>query len=485
MELKINKTDWIFLILCLLLGVIAEEAFFRGQIGISYLVFLMVFYSLFFWRFRSFSFTHQRVGYLILISIWLLAAGYYLNDSKLFYVLNIIVIPALVILHLTLITSPRTMMWNHTNFIFYALHRIIKGFVYNGVFGKYIGSMLKRGEEENHFDVWKNILIGIIISIPFLFIVLNLLISADAQFERLIGNLPAMFSFKGEYIIRSVIVIMFTLAFFGYLSALLKIQIVQKEVLFKPIGVNGVIALTVLVLLNLVYLLFIAVQFKYFFSGTLDVGYTYAEYARRGFFELLFVTLINLTVTTFVIQFTKSVQGLLKKIISLALSLLVLSSGVLLISAFMRLTMYEEAYGFTFTRVLAHSFMIFLMVIFTYTLVKIWLDNLSLFHFYFVAALIYYTGINVVNLDQIVVDRNIERYEETGKIDISYLNWMSATGILGLIDLYEQNPEVPGLKAELMERKAEREYLKSDVVQSHNLERDRAYERLWKLNFED
>lgn len=482
MEVKINKKDWIFLILCLLLGVIAEESFFRGQIGISYLVFMMVFYSLFFWRFRTFSFTHQRVGYLILIVVWLLASGYYLNDSKLFYVLNIVVIPSLVILHLTLITSPRTMKWNQMNFIFYGLRRIGNGFVYNSVFSKYIGSMLKRGKQENHYDIWKNILIGVVISIPFLFIVLNLLISADSQFERIIGNLPELFTFKGEYIIRVVIVIIFTLVFFGYMSALLKMQIVQKVVLAKPMGIDGVIALTVLVLLNLVYVLFVAVQFKYFFNGTLGEGYTYAEYARRGFFELLFVTLINLTVTMFVIQFTKSVQGVLKKTISLALTLLVLSSGVLLTSAFMRLTMYEEAYGFTFTRILAHSFMIFLMVIFAYTLLKIWLEKLSLFHFYFVAALIYYTGINVVNLDQIVVERNLDRYEETGKIDISYLNSMSATGILGLISLYKENPEVLGLREMLMQRKAEREHLKSEFVQSHNLERERAYERLGELN---
>ena len=177
-------------------------------------------------------------------------------------------------------------------------------------------------------------------------------------------------------------------------------------------AMDGIITLTVLLLLDLVYVLFVAVQFKYFFSGTLEDGYTYAEYARRGFFELLFVTLINLTVTTGVIYFTKSIQGFLKKVIRLALTVLVLSSGVLLISAFMRMAMYEDAYGFTFTRVLVHSFMIFLMIIFAYTLVKIWLEKLSLFHFYFIASLIYYAGINVVNIDKIVVDRNIARFED-------------------------------------------------------------------------
>jgi Domain of unknown function (DUF4173) len=144
--------------------------------------------------------------------------------------------------------------------------------------------------------------------------------------------------------------------------------------------------------------------------------------------------------------------------------------------------MYEDAYGFTFTRVLVTSFMIFLMVIFAYTLVKIWLERLSLFHFYFMASIIFYTGINLVNFDQIIVDRNIARFEATGKIDIHYLNRLSSTGVLGLIELYEKNPDIPGLEELLKQRKADREYIKSDIWQSHNLTRDKAYKKLGQLD---
>jgi hypothetical protein len=145
--------------------------------------------------------------------------------------------------------------------------------------------------------------------------------------------------------------------------------------------------------------------------------------------------------------------------------------------------MYEEAYGFTFTRVLAHSFMIFLTVIFAYTLVKIWLEKLSLFHFYFIAALVYYVGINVVNIDQFVVEQNIKRYETNGKIDIYYLNNLSDTGTLGLIDLYQRGANIPGLEELLKQRKAERSYLKNTSWQSYNLTRMKTYNELGKLNF--
>ncbi|MCH1627886.1 DUF4153 domain-containing protein [Ferdinandcohnia quinoae] len=480
MEFKIGKIDWMFLFLCLLVGIVAEVAFFEGEIGVSYLVFIIVFYSLFFWRFRRFSFSHQRLGYLVLISIWCLAAGYYLYDTTLFSVLNLLVIPTLVIFHLALITSPKKMDWRTLSFILYILQRLGNGFRYSALFTNHVGKIFKRSSNEKHYAIWKKIIIGIAISVPFLFIILNLLISADTQFERLLSSLPDLFNIKAQNVFRIVVILLYTFGFFGFMQVLLQknIQMMKQGDQKKPIVIDGIITLTVLLLLDLVYVIFVVVQFKYFFSGTLGEGFTYAEYARRGFFELLFVTLINLSVTIGVIYFTRLVQGFLKKTIRLALTVLVLSSGVLLVSAFMRMMMYEDAYGYTFTRVIAHSFMIFLMVIFAYTLVKIWLEKLSLFHFYFIASLIYYTGVNLINLDQFVVNQNMARYEETGKIDINYLNSLSSTGILALIDLYEKDPTIPGLEAMLKERKENKEFLRSDIWQSHNLVRDKAYKKL-------
>ncbi|MCM3110743.1 DUF4153 domain-containing protein [Lederbergia lenta] len=484
MELKIEKIDWLFLLMCLLVGVVAEEAFFMYQIGISYFVFIVLFYALFFYRFRSFSFSHQRLGYLILIAIWLLAIGYYLYDSILFYTLNILVIPTLVIFHLALITSPKKMEWSKLSFIFYMILRLIAGVRYSAIFTKYIGRLFKPSRNKKQYDVWKKILIGIIISVPFLFIILNLLMSADAQFARLLSNIPNFINIRVDYIFRLVVILIYTFGFFGFMQVLLQknTSILEKKDSPQPFGVDGIISLTMLLLLDLVYVLFVAVQFKYFFSGTLNEGFTYAEYARRGFFELLFVTLINLTVITTVIQLTKKVQGYLKKAIRMALTVLVFSSGVLLISAFMRMTMYEDAYGFTFTRVLVHSFMIFLMVILAYTFAKIWIEKLSLFHFYFIVSLLYYAGMNIVNFDKFVVERNIDRFETTGKIDINYLNNLSATGVLGLIELYEKNPDVPGLAELLKDRQANKEYLTSESWQSHNLTRHKLYLKLGELD---
>jgi hypothetical protein len=486
MELKIGKSDWIFLLLCMVLGIVAEEAFFRAEIGISYLVFLITLYGVFFYRFRSFTFSHQRFGYLIIICIWLLAAGYFINDNIFFYALNIMVIPALVFFHLVLVTSQKNTRWNKPAFITYLFSKLGGVIKYNFIFASLMGKFFKQGMDENKFQVWRKITIGILISVPVLFVVLGLLMSADTQFEKIMGGIPQWFQLiDAEVVFRIMTVLFFTFAFFGLMQVLLRkqINVIVQDGDKQPFKMDGIITITVLVLINAVYVLFTIVQFKYFFSGTLQGDFTYAEYARKGFFELLFVTLINLTITIFVLTFVDRASGSLKRFTQFMLTTLVISSGVLLSSAFMRLSMYEDAYGFTFIRVMAHSFMIFLVVIFMYTFVKIWIEKLSLFHFYFISFILYYSVMNVINVEQIIVTKNIERYEQSGKIDLHYLNSLSHTGILGLIDLYEENPQLPGLKNILLERKSEA-HLNNVPWQSYNLKRTQANDELRKLHLE-
>jgi hypothetical protein len=125
--------------------------------------------------------------------------------------------------------------------------------------------------------------------------------------------------------------------------------------------------------------------------------------------------------------------------------------------------------------------MIFLVVIFTYTLVKIWIEKLSLFHFYFITSLIYYTAITVIDLDKIVVNENMNRYELSGKIDVHYLNNLSYTGVLGLIDLYDKDQTIPDLKTILIERK-QQALVENRPWQSYNLKREQAFSELRKLD---
>jgi hypothetical protein len=115
--------------------------------------------------------------------------------------------------------------------------------------------------------------------------------------------------------------------------------------------------------------------------------------------------------------------------------------------------------------------------------VKIWVEKLSLFHFYFITSLIYYTTITIIDLDKIVVKENMNRYETSGKIDVHYLNNLSYRGVLGLVDLYEKDKNIPDLKKILQERKQEAD-AENLPWQSYNLKREQAFSELKKLNIE-
>ncbi|RHW42042.1 DUF4173 domain-containing protein [Neobacillus notoginsengisoli] len=486
MEVRMRIEDWLFLLLCIGLGILAEETFTRGEVGISHFIFIAAFYAIFFWRFRGFPYRNQRLGWLVLGAVWLLSASYSLYDMEFFQALNILAIPALVIFHISLITGPKHLEWAKPVFLVSIMRRIGESIAYNAAFARLSSRLALHRTKSKNAAIIKKVFIGIGVSIPVLAVVLNLLISADSEFERIVTGFPAWFRISGESIFRILFTLFSTFAIFGFLQVHLKKRYEIKPAEGKEAGkgIDPVILLTVLFLLDAVYVLFVGVQFTYFFSGTLSDGYTFAEYARRGFFELVFVSVINLSVTVFVLSFAKNPASIMKRLIQASLSILVLSSGIILSSAFMRLMMYEEAYGYTFLRVLIHSFMIFLLIIFCYTLAKIWLDRLSLFHFYFIAAIVYYTAINIIHIDQIVVDRNMERFEQTGKIDLQYLAYMSDTGILALSELYKEQPNLSGLKELLNERKSQVEAAGERHWQSYNLTREKAKKAVLGLNLE-
>ena len=70
----------------------------------------------------------------------------------------------------------------------------------------------------------------------------------------------------------------------------------KNTALFQPF-LGKVEALIVLVSVNLLFAAFLIIQFRYFFGGNDNInfeGFTYAEYARRGFFELIAVAIISL-----------------------------------------------------------------------------------------------------------------------------------------------------------------------------------------------
>ncbi|GJM74684.1 hypothetical protein HMSSN036_69000 [Paenibacillus macerans] len=134
----------------------------------------------------------------------------------------------------------------------------------------------------------------------------------------------------------------------------------------RPVRIDPLIAATVLISINIVYLLFVSLQFTYLFGawrGVLPDGSTYADYARSGFVELVLVTSINFAILIGTLTLGGEAGKALRTLNQALLYILVGCSGIMLLSAFTRLALYQEAYGYTYIRFLVFAFMIFLALL--------------------------------------------------------------------------------------------------------------------------
>ncbi|MNI54979.1 hypothetical protein D3C73_1099020 [compost metagenome] len=214
---------------------------------------------------------------------------------------------------------------------------------------------------------------------------------------------------------------------------------------------------TILTAVNVVYVLFVSVQFSYLFGaweGVLPEGSTYADYARSGFFELILVTAINFAILLLSLLALKTAASKLQIVLRVLLYTLVLCSLVMLYSAFSRLNLYEEAYGYTQIRFLVHAFMIFLGLLMLLTAVRISRAQFPLAKCYIVLSLLSYVLMNYIGMDRIIAAQNITRYEDSGSLDTAYLANLSWETVPKLIEFSKHNNGV--LDQDLQEKLSNR-----------------------------
>lgn len=188
-------------------------------------------------------------------------------------------------------------------------------------------------------------------------------------------------------------------------------------------------ALTVLVLVDLLFAAFMLIQGAYLFGGldTLQrTGMTFAEYARRGFFELVTVACLALGLLWGLALISRREEIWQRRAFNAACGAMVALVLGMLASAALRMWLYEQAYGFTILRLLTHSFMAWLAVVLLLFLVALLLNRPRLFSLGVpVAAAIYLATLNVINPDAMIVRENVARYQATGDLDTYYLSTLS------------------------------------------------------------
>jgi len=483
-----QKKDELMIILsALAAGFIFDYLFYGKELGISYPIYVLVLLSLFWCHTRQNISVKKSFGWYVLIPIFLLSATFAIYSNPVLLVLNFLLIPVLLVVH-TVLAANNSVSWSDLSIIGQIVRRVIplalentpKPFLF-------MAELLKPKESGRGFSTVMKIATGLLICVPILLIVLPLLSSADMIFNHYLINISRIWELVDlrPAVSQSLIILFVFVYLYGYIwSFRVKPPTAGIEKAEKQGFLDPVILLTVLFVINLVYLLFSIIQFSYLFGGqsySLPAGFSYAEYARRGFFELVAVTIINLSILLSSIHYVIKKSQLANTIVRCCLSLLVLFSLNMLFSAHFKMSLYEEAFGLTYLRVFVHYFMCLLLVLFVIALGHIWLNKIPLVKAYIVIALAFYTVLNFINVDKIIVRSSIDRYVKTGEIDINYLQNLSSDAIPDMLPLTEDiDQEIARQVKDYLLK--EKQYLSKDKSwQSFNYSRYKAEAALEKF----
>lgn len=267
---------------------------------------------------------------------------------------------------------------------------------------------------------------GLLLSVPLLVAVISLLIKADAAFDGLLQKLP---DWDLTELVVSVLFGFFLACYFYTRgTALHHSPKIMPDTKVRK-GMNALTVNTVLIAVGLVYVVYLISQLAYFsggFSGILPEGYTIAEYARRGFFEMAWLCAINLGIIALAIGLTspKGASDLLTKLLCLFLGIVTL---FLVVSASAKMFIYIDAYGLTRLRVLTEVIMIWLGLSTVIVCVWLFVPRLAYMKVVLVLALVMGAAVAWADVDTVVARYNVNAYL-TGDLQTVDVNYLGSLG---------------------------------------------------------
>jgi hypothetical protein len=308
------------------------------------------------------------------------------------------------------------------------------------------------GTTKHTWPGWKRfwaILRGVLIAIPVVGIFAALLSSADLVFAQRLHEFISLFRLEKlpEYLFRAVYILVGAYALTGvFLHAAQKSQDDKPADTEKPLVprfLGFTEATVVLGAVVLLFAIFVGIQFRYFFGGQTNIsvqGYTYSEYARTGFGELVAVAFCSLLLFLGLSAIVKRQSPLQRRAFTgLGIGMVALV-GVILVSAFQRLRLYEAAYGFSRLRMYTHIFMVWLALL---LVVVVLLELLRREHLFPLASLLAVIGFTatlvLVNVDGSIVRQNVRRAAAGHGLDVPYLASLSSDSVPTLVQAFQSS----------------------------------------------
>ena len=394
-------------------------------------------------------------GILVMVPIFIISLHHFISASHIWGPTNFLAIVFLYSVMILLLGNNLNLKRINIVSFLMAIGNVFEPFLNFIVPVKWI---TERSKDKEKSALARRILLGIAISIPSVLFLILMLSSADMVFQNnfdffleWIDDLFEVFN-----IFKIVIGTFVGLYLFGHLysafveeeNSIYKLFSKGSNLVKQPKG--DVIVLNILLVSILViYTIFIAIQFKYLFSaGELPYGLNFAEYARRGFFELVFLSVLNIALillTTYLLKdkiyVEKNKWALITKLMLIYLCVL---TGILLVSSFYRMSLYDNAYGFTRLRILVNIFLGFEAAGLIATLIYIVKHNFNILVIYTAIVLAFYMTINIVKIDEVIAKRNIDMYlaEQTESLDMDYLTSLSIDAAPQIIRLLDEEVQI-------------------------------------------
>lgn len=415
------------LIYIFILTILHSILFVNNSLGLNVIIFTIPLLIFLYYTLKSNKKIKNKKGLLFIIPIILLSSTYFIYNN-IFRIFNIIVIPILYIL-----------MYIYTIKPDYRLRRVLIDIIlllcepFDCIGKLYNLVKISFSKKLKLSMATKKKIKSILIVIPIVIIVLLLLSSADMMFSKMISSVLRVFdgiSFDNFFARIIIGIVLFT-----YLGSQVNYILFtyknEKDEKLSKIKIEEYTIKLLLTILNIIYVLFIIIQIRSLLFHNVSKTINYAEYARSGFFQLMFISLINLTILLVSKNSKDTKYNKIMSIIMVFLTLIIIASSTY------RMYLYESAYGYTLLRLLVYITLATESILLIPTVIYILNSKVNILKYYMFIIISVYTLINLVSLDRIIADRNIKRYYKTEKIDINYLENYYTDNISYLYNLYE------------------------------------------------
>ena len=435
----------------LILAIWFAILFVEKSIGLSMILFVIPFLYFFIYILEKNDKIKNKKNKFLLVPIILLASTYFIYNNKFFNLFNLLVIPILFIfMILSLIGEKldvnKELFINFFGFIFNPINFICES---TEQFLKTIKEKNRPNFSNNEIKKGKikKIIKALLTILPLIIIILVLLSTADEIFANMFKTI---FDFLNIFlkpfnnmnislifvkIFTTVILFFYFIGLFYYFC--LKYYLKNEEI-NENTKINDNFTIKILlVLLNIIYLVFCYIQIKSLFLKNTSLNY--AQYARQGFFQLMVVSFINIVTILIAKRRENKDEYKTNKFINYMSVIMIGFTFIIVISAGVRMYFYESAYGYTLLRLLVYCTIFTESILFIPTILYILDKKIDLKKSYFIIIIVMYLCMNFANFDSIIAKRNIDRYFETGKIDLEYLkNEVGTDGIKQIVRLLKE-----------------------------------------------